>query len=301
MTVGIFSSGHMGSGLGWALREGGARVVTTLERRSARTARLAADAGIEPLPSVADLVREADIVLVVTPPGAALDAAGRLAAAARLTGTRPLVADLNAIAPSTVDSLVRVLADAGLDCVDGSVSGPPPTSRPGARLYFSGPRASEVADLPWRHVLPITLPGPAGQASALKMCTASVYKGLNGLLTQAVRTAGHHGVLDEALADLRANGLDHVGGIAPGATKAHRYVPEMLEIAVAHQAAGLPPSLFRAFGEVYAEIARTPLAEGDPESTARDLTPAELVRRLIPKQPPPRTARRSRGSASIKE
>ena len=36
----------MGSGLGWALREGGADVVTTLAGRSPRTARLAAEAGI---------------------------------------------------------------------------------------------------------------------------------------------------------------------------------------------------------------------------------------------------------------
>lgn len=270
----------MGSGLGWALRDGGARVITTLQGRSPRTAGLANKAGLEPVPTVDDMMREAAVVLVVTPPGAALDAAASLAAAADRTGTRPLIADLNAIAPSTVDAMVAVLAVAGLDLVDGSVSGPPPTLRPGARVYLSGPRANEVAALPWRHVEPIVLARPLGRASALKMSTASVYKGLNGLLTQALRAAAHYGVLDEVLADLRANGLDHVGGVAPGATKAHRYVPEMREIAVAQQAAGLSPSLFQAFAEVYADIARTPLAEGDPESTDRTLSPAEIVRRL---------------------
>jgi 3-hydroxyisobutyrate dehydrogenase-like beta-hydroxyacid dehydrogenase len=280
MAVGVFSAGHMGSALGWALREGGARVVTTLEGRSARTAGLAARAGLEPLPSLDALVRESRVVLVVTPPGAAPDAAGGLAAAARRTGARPLVAELNAIAPSTVEGIRKVLSDAGLDCVDGSISGTPPTLRPGARVYLSGPRAADVAGLPWRHVRPIVLPGPVGRASALKMCTAGVYKGLNGLLTQALRVAGHHGVLDEVLADLHTEGLDRVGGIAPGAAKAHRYVPEMREIAVTQRAAGLPPSLFEAFADVYAEIARTPLATGDPESTGRGLPAADLVRRL---------------------
>jgi 3-hydroxyisobutyrate dehydrogenase-like beta-hydroxyacid dehydrogenase len=282
MVVGIVSAGQMGSGLGWALKDGGARVITTLEGRSSRTAGLAAAAGLDLVPTVDDLLQEAAVVLVVTPPGAALHAAASLVVAAERTGARPLIADLNAIAPSTVDTMVLVLTAGGLDLVDGSISGPPPTSRPGARVYLSGPRAGEVAALPWRHVEPIVLPGPLGRASALKMSTASVYKGLNGLVTQALRAAGHYGVLDEVLADLRANGLDQVGGVAPGATKARRYVPEMREIAVAQQAAGLSPSLFQAFAEVYAEIARTPLAEGDPESADRTLSLAELVRRLTP-------------------
>ena len=45
-TVGLIGTGHMGAGLGWALREGGHEVVTTLDGRSARTARLTRDAGI---------------------------------------------------------------------------------------------------------------------------------------------------------------------------------------------------------------------------------------------------------------
>src|SRR2546421_9512181 len=51
-TVGMHGAGHMGAGLGWALREGGARVVTTLAGRSARTRKMVADAGLEPLDSL---------------------------------------------------------------------------------------------------------------------------------------------------------------------------------------------------------------------------------------------------------
>ena len=69
----------MGAGLGWALREGGARVVATLDGRSARTARLAADAGLEVLPALADVVRAADVVLSVTPPADAPAAARSIA------------------------------------------------------------------------------------------------------------------------------------------------------------------------------------------------------------------------------
>ncbi len=150
MTVGLVGAGHMGAGLGWALREGGARVVTSLEGRSARTARLAADAGIDVLPALADVLRTAEVVLVVTPPGMARAAATDIASAAEASGARPLVADLNAIAPSTVDDIAATIAP--LDLVDGSISGAPPRVRPGARIYLSGPRAAAVAGLPWRHV-----------------------------------------------------------------------------------------------------------------------------------------------------
>ena len=103
-TVGLHGAGHMGSGLGWALREGGARVVTTLAGRSARTRKMVADAGLEPLDSLDAVVAAADVILTVVPPDAARAAATALAEATRRTRTRPLTADLNAIAPSTVDA-----------------------------------------------------------------------------------------------------------------------------------------------------------------------------------------------------
>src|SRR5438270_10250806 len=117
-TVGLHGAGHMGSGLGWALRAGGARVVTTLAGRSARTRKLVADAGLEPLDSLDAVVAAADVVLTVVPPDAARKAAVALAEAARRTGTSPLMTDLNAIAPSTVDDIERILAEH--DFVDGA-------------------------------------------------------------------------------------------------------------------------------------------------------------------------------------
>src|SRR4051812_30834347 len=78
-TVGMHGAGHMGAGLGWALREGGARVVTTLVGRSTRTRKMVADAGLEPLDSLDAVVAVADVVLVVVPPGEARAAATTLA------------------------------------------------------------------------------------------------------------------------------------------------------------------------------------------------------------------------------
>jgi 3-hydroxyisobutyrate dehydrogenase-like beta-hydroxyacid dehydrogenase len=268
----------MGAGLGWALREGGARVVATVRGRSERSRRLADEAGLELLPGLFDVLAIADVVLSVTPPGQALAAAQTIANVARESGATPVVADLNAVSPETMAEVAEALA--GLPIVDGSISGPPPTASPGARVYLSGVKAADVAALPWAgKIEPIVLGAGVGTASALKMCTASVYKGLNALVTQAMRTAGRHGVLDQVLADLERNGLDGSAGVARSATKAHRYVDEMREIAATQAGAGLSPALFEAFAEVYAEVARTALAEGDPESTGTP-EPAEIVARL---------------------
>ncbi len=273
--VGLVGAGHMGSGLGWALREGGARVITTLRGRSERTARLVQAAGVEVVDDLDTLIRTASHVLVVTPPSAAIEAATEIAASARRTGSSPLVADMNATAPPTVDLIAATLAPTAL--VDGSISGPPPTVAPGARLYFSGPRSAELVALPWRHTKPIDLGDRLGAASALKMSTASVYKGLIALYTQAIRSADRYGVLDAVVDDLRGAGYDLLRGVAVSATKAHRYVAEMREISTAQAGAGLNPELFAAFADVYAEISTTQLAAGDPESVAKSMTADEIV------------------------
>jgi len=283
MAIGMVSPGHMGSGLGWALRDGGAAVRSTLDGRSPRSARLAEAAALDLVPDLEELVRTVDVVLVVTPPGAALDAARAVAAAATRTGAAPLVADLNATAPSTVDKLAGVYAQAGMSFVDGSISGPPPTVRPGARIFLSGPRAGEIAGLPWRHVKPVLVPGPVGQASAVKMCTASLHKGLDGLYSQAIRAAAHYGVLDEVMTDLRTTNFADPVRVAMAATKAHRYVPEMHEIANAQQDAGLTPALFEAFAAVFSEIAASRLGTQDPESVDRTLTADAIADGITPR------------------
>jgi 3-hydroxyisobutyrate dehydrogenase-like beta-hydroxyacid dehydrogenase len=271
VTVGIVSPGQMGSALGRVLRDGGARVVVTLEGRSARTAGLAE--GLETLPTLADVAAAADIVLSVTPPAAARPTARSLAA----TGTKAIVADLNAVSPPTMRAIAGDLT--GLRLVDGSISGGPPTSTKGPHVYLSGPDAGAVAGLPWGPVTAVVIGEEIGPASALKMCTGGVYKGLTALVAQALRTAGANGVLDLVVADLARNGLADTTGLARSAPKAHRFVAEMREVAATQEAAGLTPDLFTAIAAVYAGIAGTRLAEGFPE-TAPELDATEIVARL---------------------
>jgi 3-hydroxyisobutyrate dehydrogenase-like beta-hydroxyacid dehydrogenase len=188
------------------------------------------------------------------------------------------VADLNAVSPATMK---RVAAELGeMRLVDGSISGPPPSDQPGAHVYLSGADAGLVAALPWAgQVEAVVIGDQVGAASALKMCTGSVYKGLMALVTQAMRTAGAYGVLDGVVADLERSGLGHTGGVARAATKAWRYVDEMREVAATQEAAGLTPELFATIATIFAGVAGTALAQGDPESV-REMPADEVVRLL---------------------
>lgn len=263
-TVGLIGTGHMGAGLGWALREGGARVVATVAGRSPRSGRLASAAGIEFLPGLDDVIAVSDVVLSVVPPSHAAAVAREAGEAARRTGASPLFADMNAVAPTTVRGIDSLI---GLDVVDGAISGGPPNVAKGATVYFSGPRAAEVAGLPWRDaIVPVLVGEEVGAASAVKMCTASVYKGLGALMANALSTAAHYDVADHVIADLRAGvGEDPARKVALSAAKAHRFVGEMLEIAATQESAGLSPDLFQAIAGVWRAVDGTALAAAEPE------------------------------------
>src|SRR5581483_11987110 len=199
----------MGSAVGHALRRGGAEVVTTVAGRSDRTARLAARAGLELLPSLADVVARSDVVLSIVPPDQAETVAAELAG------------DVNAVAPAPAR---RISPE-----VDGSISGPPPWEPGTTRIYLSGPRAGQVAALPFAGVEVVVVGDEVGAASAVKMSTASAYKGTAALLAQALRAADHYGVLGHVIDDLGSL-ADRAGRrIATAAAKSARYVGEMRE------------------------------------------------------------------------
>jgi len=274
----------MGSAVGNALARGGARVVATLAGRSERTQKLAAGSSIELLDDLGAVVKEAEVVLSIVPPEDAPATARDVGRAARKAGRSPLFADLNAIAPSTALRIASELGENGIDVVDGSISGPPPRKGGATRLYLSGPRVEEVASLPFDGVDRIVVGLEVGGASAVKMSTASVYKGSSALLVQALLAAHANGVLEHVLADLRTASPELVANIERrlgyAAAKSGRYAGEMREIAATQAAAGLTPALFEAMAEVYETIARSPLARTSPEDVSSDASLEELLSRL---------------------
>ena len=283
-TVGIVSPGAMGSAVADALARGGARVVTTVAGRSERTARLAEQARLELLPDLGAVVASADVVLSIVPPEAAESVAEEIGREAHAAGASPLVVDLNAIAPETTRRLANVLGRADCAFVDGSISGPPPWKEDTTRIYLSGERAPEAAALPITGVERIVVGPEVGSASAVKMSTASVYKGTSALLAHALLAAHANGVLDHVLADLRSGSPELVANVARrlanAGAKSDRYVAEMREIALAQAASGLTPALFEAMAEAYAALSETPLARLSPEEVPADVELTDVLRRL---------------------
>ena len=282
-SIGLVGAGAMGSALGANWIAGGAEVRTCIAGRSERTRSLAEQAGTTIVDSLDEVVR-CDIVVSVVPPAEAVPVAHELAAATQRIGTRPEIVELNAISPATLEQIVDVLAEHVV--IDGSISGGPPRADRRTRVYLSGPDHPAVADLaaPWLDV--VVLPGGLGAASALKMCTASMYKGSRALQAQAMLTARHFGVLDEFLADVARQWPDEVPGwhteIALAATKSVRFVGEMTEIAHTQRSAGVAGELFEAMAAVYARLAHTSLGMRPPESVSGSDTLEQVLDQLRP-------------------
>jgi hypothetical protein len=130
-----------------------------------------------------------------------------------------------------------------------------------------------VADLPWTGVDVSVVGDRPGAASAAKMCTGGVRKGVTALLINALLTAAEHGVLEPVAAELqRALKRDPLVEVELAAAKAWRFAPEMDAVAATQEAAGLDPATYRAIAEVFRRTATSPLAQRRPEDVERRST-----------------------------
>src|SRR5579862_6339973 len=136
--VAILATGDMGNNVGRMLREGGAVVTTCLTGRSARTAQLAKQAGIEALPDDDALVGSCDVFLSIIPPGEAVGLAQRIAAAIKRTGSKPVYVDCNAISAATMRRIAEIIGPTGAPLVDAGIIGPPPAKGVSTKFYASG-------------------------------------------------------------------------------------------------------------------------------------------------------------------
>ncbi len=268
-TIGIISPGDMGHVVGQALREGGLRVVTSLQDRSARTAALARSAGIEDLGSVEAVVAEADAILSILVPAEAERAAQHVAAAMQQIGKSILYADCNAIAPQTVARIAAIIEAAGGRFVDASIIGPPPRTRESTRFYASGPHAEDFAHLNDHGLYVIPIGERVGDASALKMCYAALTKGWSALATELMVAAEVLGVAEPLRAEFERSQADNLArmerGLPTMPPKARRWVGEMEEIARTFEAVGLTPNILQGAADIYRFVGATSLADRNPE------------------------------------
>jgi 3-hydroxyisobutyrate dehydrogenase-like beta-hydroxyacid dehydrogenase len=255
--IGLVHPGEMGAAIGVLLVERGHQVLWCPEGRSAETARRAAAAGLTSAESVVD----AEVILSVCPPHAALDVARSL------QGTSALVIDANAISPMTARRVGELI---GHRSTDGGIVGPPPRREGTTRLYLSGPHASEASRLfAGTRLEPVVLGGSPVAASALKMAYAAWTKGSAALLLAALESARAAGIEEALRAEWRRSQPElearWQSAASSASAKGWRWVGEMEEIAATFARLGLPSGFHEAAAEMFDRAARELGAEAVSE------------------------------------
>ncbi len=283
-TIGVMSPGDMGQAIAQQLKSKGFEVCTALDNRSARSKALARDAGLTDVGSIAMLTERCELILSVMNPGAAPAFAAEVAQALSANKRNPLVVDCNAIAPATMQAIAARITDAGGRCADGGIIGPPPRGAAKTTLYVSGPEAKELEQIATPQIAINVLSDRVGDASAIKMCYAAMTKGVQALgveLLVAARRLGVDAALEAQFKASRSDVYNWVVGALPiMPPKAHRWVPEMLEIAKAFEGAGMTSRIFEGAADMYTFIAATPLGKETPENRDKSRTGQQVINQL---------------------
>ncbi|MFP6869227.1 MAG: DUF1932 domain-containing protein [Nitrospinota bacterium] len=281
-TVAIMSPGEMGHAVGRALIAGGLDVVTCLEGRSALTRKFSEEAGIRDLPSLGEMLAEADLVLSIVPPAKAVETAATVAATMAASGHKPPYADCNAVSPDTTRRAGEEIARAGADYIDGGIIGPPPGEGAPPRFYVSGPGAGLMSGLDGMGITVRPIGDEIGRASGIKMCYASMTKGTLALQTAVFTTAEALGLTAVLRAELMESREALYNQIETGTRRlpsvSARFIGEMEEIAATYAAAGVTPKFHQGAIDVYRLLVSTPLAEETSETIDQNRTLEEAVK-----------------------
>ena len=287
--IAIVAPGDMGHGVGAALKAVGRDVVTCLEGRSARTRGLAEKAGFRDLPSLDDLVREADLVLSILPPDKVQELADAVADAMRRTGATPPYMDCNAVSPATAERVAGTVSAAGALAIDCGIVGlAPGKSAQPTRFYVSGTDLSPAEALAVDGIAVRPLSGGIGRASALKMLYAGLNKGRFSLFATIATAAEALDLTDELTAELGFSQKDTLTYIERQIPRlpadSARWAPEMDEIAATLEAAGVTGDFHRGAAWIMRLLAQTPFAaetrETIDDSRTLKQTLEEVVRHL---------------------
>jgi 3-hydroxyisobutyrate dehydrogenase-like beta-hydroxyacid dehydrogenase len=280
-TVALLHPGNMGVTIGAAAASSGARVIWASQQRTKATHDRARQAALRDVETIANAVRQSDIILSVCPPHAALEVA-RTVADHNFSG---IYVDANAVSRATAEQIGVTVAGAGASFVDGGIIGSPVKRAGTTRLYLSGARAAEVAKLFSASMLDAPVIGEApGAASALKIAYAAWTKCTDALLLAIRALATREGV-DKALLqewtisqpDLERRSIRAAEVAAP---KAWRYIGEMREIAATFESAGLPRGFHDTAASIYERLA--PFKDcTEPRPTVAAVVEAISMRELL--------------------
>lgn len=231
--IAVIGMGAMGASLAARLVRGGARVVTTLQGRSADTVARAEGAGVQAVAE--DAVLQASMLLSVVPPAAALDVASHWSTRIAGASSKPVFVDCNAVSVQTAGRIGQLIEASGARFVDGCIIGMPGrVDEAGPVLYLAGELPRDLETLSGHGLRARSTQAPAGAASALKMAYAGFNKGLTGLAAAMVLAATRAGAADALGAELAQSQphlLAHIRQTLPDMyAKAWRWDHEMQQV-----------------------------------------------------------------------
>ncbi len=266
IVIAILSPGAMGSAISARLVEHGARVLTSLDGRSASTVDRARAAGMEDVSP--ETIASADLILSIVPPGEAVALAKALVTRLRESRHKPVYIDCNALSPKTKTEIAGTLAETGCDIIDGAIVGAPPQ---GPRIYVSGDQSDRASVLRTLGLDLRPIDGPIGAAAALKMSYAGINKGIMAIGTAMLLAASRSGAstglyheLGESLPQLLSKFETGIPDMYP---KAYRWVAEMREIAAFLGEDKAAAKMFEGAAQLYDRIASDIANEGKERGT----------------------------------
>ncbi len=262
--VAVVAPGSMGAAVGERLVANGVDVLTVLEGRGEASCERARAAGMKAIDD--SRLADADFVLSIVPPAAALPFAERVATRLQSAPRKPVFVDCNAVSPGTVRRIAETIGATGTPFVDAGIIGAPPrVGANGPNFYASGPHAARFRSLA-SHGLEIrVLEAPIGAASALKMSYAGITKGLTAVGTAMLLAATRGGVAEALHAELAESQLPLLASLqrsVPGMfPKAYRWVAEMREIAAFASDDAAAAEIFRGASALYDRISHDAAGE----------------------------------------
>lgn len=290
--IAVLYPGDMGQGVGRALADHGHDVITCLAGRSEGSRARASRAGMREVADLETLVSEADLVLSILPPEAALATAREVAAAMNSANKTPPYADCNAVSPETTRDIGRVIEDAGAPYIDGGIIGHAPgKSDQPTRFYVSGPNAKIMSALDGKGISVRDCGGEVGRASAVKMCYASVSKGTFTLHTAALIAAEALGVGEQVRGEWEYSApqvYQRMQALVPRLpADAGRWIGEMEEIARTFESVGVTPNFHLGARDIFRLLEQTPFAAETRETIDKSRTMEQSVEeyaRHLPKK-----------------
>ena len=220
----------------------------------------ARESGVHAASDLAELCREADIVISAVTADAAVAVAGQ--AAPHLTSSQTYI-DLNSISPATKEQAAEQVRQRGSEFVEFAVMAP--VKEPGIEVpILSGGRTAEAVSARLNglgmRITPVST--EIGTASATKLCRSIVIKGMEALMVDFTLASEKAGVMPAVLESLKASypGMDweNVAKVMMSRVRQHgiRRAAEMREASRMIDELGLDGSLASAIADRHESFAK---------------------------------------------